>query len=75
MADVLQWPPTRARRPIEEGDRVGVPWLHTAWGHCEHCITGWETLCDEQQMTGHTVNGGFTQIAPILCAGIGTDAS
>ena len=44
---------------IKEGDRVGVPWLHTACGHCEHCMTGWETLCDEQQMTGYTVNGAY----------------
>jgi alcohol dehydrogenase, propanol-preferring len=44
---------------IKEGDRVGVPWLHTACGHCEHCITGWETLCDAQQMTGYTVNGAY----------------
>lgn len=75
---------------IREGDRVGVPWLHTACGRCEHCITGWETLCDEQQMTGYTVNGGyaeyvladpgyvghlpanvgFSEIAPVLCAGV-----
>ncbi|MDN3922218.1 alcohol dehydrogenase AdhP [Roseateles violae] len=46
---------------IKEGDRVGVPWLHTACGHCEHCITGWETLCDAQQMTGYTVNGGYAE--------------
>jgi propanol-preferring alcohol dehydrogenase len=46
---------------IKEGDRVGVPWLHTACGHCEHCITGWETLCDSQQMTGYTVNGGYAE--------------
>jgi len=46
---------------IREGDRVGVPWLHTACGHCEHCMTGWETLCDGQQMTGYTVNGGFAE--------------
>jgi propanol-preferring alcohol dehydrogenase len=46
---------------IREGDRVGVPWLHTACGHCEHCMTGWETLCDHQQMTGYTVNGGFAE--------------
>ncbi len=44
---------------VKEGDRVGVPWLHTTCGHCEHCITGWETLCDAQQMTGYTVNGGY----------------
>ena len=48
-------------KDVKEGDRVGVPWLHTACGHCEHCITGWETLCDEQQMTGYTVNGGYAE--------------
>lgn len=46
---------------LKEGDRVGVPWLHTACGHCEHCITGWETLCGAQQMTGYTVNGSFAE--------------
>ena len=46
---------------IKEGDRVGVPWLHTACGRCEHCITGWETLCDGQQMTGYTVNGAYAE--------------
>lgn len=46
---------------LKEGDRVGVPWLHTACGHCEHCITGWETLCDGQQMTGYSVNGGYAE--------------
>jgi propanol-preferring alcohol dehydrogenase len=46
---------------LKEGDRVGVPWLHTACGHCEHCMTGWETLCDSQQMTGYSVNGGYAE--------------
>ena len=46
---------------LKEGDRVGVPWLHNACGHCEHCMTGWETLCDHQQMTGYTVNGGYAE--------------
>jgi len=46
---------------VKEGDRVGVPWLHTACGHCEHCITGWETLCDSQQMTGYSVDGGYAE--------------
>lgn len=77
-------------RHVKEGDRVGVPWLHTACGHCEFCLTGWETLCDHQQMTGYSVDGayaeyvqadagyvghlpagvGFTEIAPVLCAGV-----
>ena len=46
---------------VKEGDRVGVPWLHTACGHCEYCITGWETLCTEQKNTGYGVNGGFAE--------------
>ena len=46
---------------VREGDRIGVPWLHTACGHCEHCRTGWETLCYDQQMTGYTVDGGFAE--------------
>lgn len=44
---------------VKEGDRVGVPWLHTACGHCRHCVGGWETLCTDQKNTGYTVNGGF----------------
>jgi len=48
-------------RHVKEGDRVGVPWLHTACGHCEHCMTGWETLCDGQTMTGYSVNGGYAE--------------
>lgn len=51
----------RGVKLAKEGDRVGVPWLHTACGHCEHCITGWETLCGEQQMTGYSVNGGYAE--------------
>jgi propanol-preferring alcohol dehydrogenase len=51
----------KGAKGVKEGDRVGVPWLHTACGHCEHCITGWETLCDEQQMTGYSVNGGYAE--------------
>ncbi|MDI5985869.1 alcohol dehydrogenase AdhP [Halomonas sp. M4R5S39] len=44
---------------VKEGDRIGVPWLHSACGHCEHCLGGWETLCETQQNTGYSVNGGF----------------
>jgi alcohol dehydrogenase, propanol-preferring len=51
----------RTVRGVKEGDRVGVPWLHTACGHCEYCRTGWETLCGEQKNTGYGVNGGFAQ--------------
>ena len=46
---------------VKEGDRVGVPWLHTACGHCRHCVGGWETLCPDQANTGYSVNGGFAE--------------
>jgi propanol-preferring alcohol dehydrogenase len=46
---------------LKEGDRVGVPWLYTACGHCEYCQTGWETLCHDQQNTGYSVNGSYAE--------------
>ena len=48
---------------VKEGDRVGIAWLHSACGHCEFCLTGWETLCPTQQMSGYTVNGTFAEYA------------
>lgn len=46
---------------VREGDRVGVPWLYSACGHCVHCLGGWETLCETQQNTGYSVNGSFAE--------------
>lgn len=43
------------------GDRVGVPWLHSACGRCEHCLGGWETLCESQRHTGYDVDGGWAE--------------
>ncbi len=48
---------------VKAGDRVGIPWLYSACGHCEHCLGGWETLCESQQNTGYSVNGGFAEYA------------
>lgn len=48
-------------RHVREGDRVGVPWLYSACGHCTHCLGGWETLCETQQNTGYSVNGSFAE--------------
>jgi propanol-preferring alcohol dehydrogenase len=46
---------------IKEGDRVGVPWLHSACGLCIHCLGGWETLCERRVKTGYFVNLGFAE--------------
>ena len=48
---------------LEVGDRVGLAWLHSACGHCEFCLTGWETLCHEQKNSGYSVNGSFAEYA------------
>jgi len=41
------------------GARVGVPWLYSACGHCEYCLSAWETVCAGAQFGGYTKNGGF----------------
>ncbi len=46
---------------VKEGDRVGVPWLYSACGHCEYCLSAWETVCAKAQFGGYTKNGGFAE--------------
>ncbi|MBP3953241.1 alcohol dehydrogenase AdhP [Bacillus suaedae] len=46
---------------LQIGDRVGVPWLYSACGHCEYCLTGQETLCESQQNSGYSVDGGYAE--------------
>jgi propanol-preferring alcohol dehydrogenase len=48
---------------LKEGDRVGIAWLHSACGHCDYCLAGWETLCPEQQNSGYSVDGSFAEYA------------
>ncbi|RDU63196.1 alcohol dehydrogenase AdhP [Helicobacter sp. MIT 14-3879] len=48
---------------LKVGDVVGIPWLYSACGHCDHCFSGWETLCESQQNGGYSVNGGFAEYA------------
>jgi len=39
---------------VQEGDRVGVPWLYSACGHCEYCLSAWETVCPAAEFGGYT---------------------
>lgn len=41
------------------GQRVGVPWLGHACGHCPYCRTARENLCDAPLFTGFTRDGGY----------------
>ncbi|GGN31485.1 propanol-preferring alcohol dehydrogenase [Actinoplanes campanulatus] len=45
------------------GERVALAWLGKACGHCDYCISGWETLCEQQANTGYSINGGYAEYA------------
>jgi propanol-preferring alcohol dehydrogenase len=41
------------------GQRVGVAWIASACGTCNHCAAGAENLCAAFCATGRDVNGGY----------------
>lgn len=41
--------------------RVGVPWLGHACGHCDFCGTGHENLCEQPAFTGYDRDGGYAE--------------
>lgn len=48
---------------LTEGDRVAMPWLAYACGECEYCVSGWETLCPEQENAGYSIDGAYSEYA------------
>lgn len=46
---------------FQVGERVGVAWIHSACGHCRHCLEGNENLCADFKATGRDVNGGYAE--------------
>jgi len=46
---------------FNQGDRVGVAWLHSSCGQCRFCSKGNENLCENAQFTGMDVNGGYAE--------------
>ena len=49
------------RNGIAEGDRVALPWLGYACGHCRYCEAGWETLCESQLNMGYFLDGAYAE--------------
>jgi propanol-preferring alcohol dehydrogenase len=45
------------------GQRVGIPWLGRACGHCPYCLQGRENLCDTPLFTGYQIDGGYAEYA------------
>ena len=50
------------------GERVAIAWLGSACGECRYCISGWETLCEQQANSGYSVNGAFAEYAVVAAA-------
>lgn len=48
---------------LQEGDRVGVPWLGYTCGACRYCADGRENLCDQARFTGYHIDGGYAEYA------------
>lgn len=45
------------------GDRVAIAWLASACGECRYCVDGRETLCQQQQNSGYSIDGAFAEFA------------
>ena len=43
------------------GQRVAMAWLGHACGECRYCIDGRENLCEQQQNTGYSIDGGYAE--------------
>jgi alcohol dehydrogenase, propanol-preferring len=56
---------------IKTGDPVGVPWMWSACGSCEYCLSGQETICPTGEATGYSKPGGFAEyvVAPAAYVG------
>ena len=48
---------------VAVGDRVALPWLGLACGHCRYCVGGWETYCTSPQYMGYTIDGSYAEYA------------
>ncbi len=43
------------------GERVGIGWINSSCGYCEHCLQGNDNLCKQFKATGRDVNGGYAE--------------
>ena len=48
-------------RQFAIGQRIGIPWLGRACGHCAFCGMDRENLCDNPLFTGYDRDGGFAE--------------
>jgi propanol-preferring alcohol dehydrogenase len=46
---------------VKLGQRVGVGWLYSTCGECEHCREGAENVCLKRKVTGIAAPGGYAE--------------
>jgi len=56
---------------LRDGDVVGVPWMWSACGACEHCLAGNETICAAGESTGYSKPGGYAEYIAAPAAYVG----
>lgn len=47
------------------GVRLGVAWIHSSCGACEHCRSGLENLCPDFRATGRDAPGGYAEFLTV----------
>lgn len=48
-------------KKLKMGQRVGISPLHGSCMHCDYCRIGKEHLCDQAEITGETMLGGYAE--------------
>lgn len=48
-------------RDFKKGDMLGLSWVNSSCQKCFSCKAGDPVLCEHQQVTGVTVNGGYAE--------------
>ncbi len=48
-------------KSIQEGQKIGIPWLGYTCGQCSYCQKNQENLCENAGFTGYTIDGGFSE--------------
>jgi propanol-preferring alcohol dehydrogenase len=46
---------------LQNGDRVGIPWLGWTCGECSYCLRDKENLCDRAKFNGYNLDGGYAE--------------
>ncbi len=50
-----------AVKHLKVGQRVGVGWLYSVCGECEHCRSGSENICSNRKITSVAAPGGYAE--------------